>query len=933
MEESRIDGPWADQILAMQGGTKSASAFESSHFFATCGVDSNIDRGHYSLLTVNEAIVELTIDESDEIYEPYQTSLSQRQQRHQQTPSFATNPRPPPSSSSGSTRTLRRTPNFQQQGLLNQRPLVAASGVRPSYPDREQPTRNPEEEGRDPREASRESAFWPQRTNRISRRTAAAIIYALEDALRRPYPFTPITAEENASMADITSRAPPAGNGRAQNGGSRTAGGQIPVPQNPSERVRTPTDIMRERRERDARKKAAIEKLKEQEVAAQRHKQTEEAAAAGDAPGEARMRERAHRVSGGATGARNSGGENPPPDESGRPQKDRNSGGAATTLTPLSQPQVNTISGTTQGGQPSSALRDRVQTTSSVPQPAGTRRRTQSQGQTPTTQAPAPAPASGTRVVSQPQPRIRQTSTAAATNATQVRPSAAGTTTRPQNAQPSAPGSGSQQRSTTTSSFPHAFERWETLSSHWEGLTSFWIRRLEQNSEEIDKNPLNSQLARQVNDLSAAGANLFHAVVELQRLRASSERKFQRWYFENEAFKEEAKEIRAGLEGELRQERAAKAEAVVALTRVETDKKSAYQTRSTAEQMVKEMKRELQISKEEARRAWEELGRREQEERDRTLSLRNGQPTLVGGVQVVPMVQGGQSGQASTNRPSTREGPEGRYQPPPSARSGQESVESPIQGDLGYTTYDPARSDTDTDPFTEGGRIRTGQTTIPSMPTTIPQPQPTSNASAAALQAAQSAAAQQASSSSGGTYLRYGPSGPTAQGGQPSPSFYQHEGSSLLQQQQTSIGLREADDRSYVPSVPDTNSQEEYEMNSNGEIRRDDLGNPIPYRGTDDLGSEDTDEYDVQDQLDRERIHGQRYGSSGISGVEYGSGSTSTVGGQQQGGQAADYSGSGYGAASGWEAVPRHHHPTRLSDVLEEDERTSRTNPSRASQR
>lgn len=873
----------------------------------------------------------------------------QRQQRQQQPPpSFATRPRPPLSSSSGSTRTLRRTPNFEQQGRLAQRPPVAGPGDRPLYPGQGQPARNLEEEDRgfavprDPREASRESAFWPQRTNRISRRTAAAIIYALEDALRRPYSFTPITAEENASMADITSGAPPASNGRPQNGSSRTAGGAISVPQNPSERVRTPTDIMRERRERDARKKAASEKQKEQEIAAQRRKQTEEAAAAGDAPGEARTRERTHRSSGGATGARNSGGENPPPDESGRRQKDRHSGGAATTLTPLSQPQVNTISGTTQGGQPSSTLRDRVQTASSVPQPAGTRRRAQSQGQTAPTQARAPAPASGTRVVSQPQPRIRQSSTAAATNATQTRPSAAGTATGPQITQPSAPGSGSQQRSTTTSSFPHAFERWETLSSHWEGLTSFWIRRLQQNSDEIDKNPLNSQLARQVNDLSAAGANLFHAVVELQRLRASSERKFQRWYVENEAFKEEAKEIRAGLEEELRQERTAKAVAVAALTRVETDKNAAYQNRSTAEQMVKEMKRELQISKEEARRAWEELGRREQEERDRTSSLRSGQPTLVGGVQVVPMTQGGQSGQASTNRPSTREGPEGRYLPPPSARSGHESVESPIQGDLGYTTYDPARSDTDTDPFTEGGRIRTGQTTIPPMPTTIPQPQPTSNASAAALQAAQSAAqsaAQQASSSSGGTYLRYGPSGATPAQSQPSPSFYQHEGSSLLhepphQQQQASSGMREADERSYVPSVPDTNSQEEYEMNSNGEIQRDDLGNPIPYRGTDDLGSEDTDEYDVQDQLDRERIHGQRYGSSGIAGVEYGSGSTSTAaGGGSQGTQAADYSGSGYGAASGWEAVPRHHHPTRLSDVLEEDERTNRTSPSRASQR
>jgi hypothetical protein len=44
---------------------------------------------------------------------------------------------------------------------------------------------------------------------------------------------------------------------------------------------------------------------------------------------------------------------------------------------------------------------------------------------------------------------------------------------------------------------------------------------------------------------------------------------------------------------------------------------------------------------------------------------------------------------------------------------------------------------------------------------------------------------------------------------------------------------------------------------------------------------------------------------------------------------AADYSGAGWGP--GWESMtPRHRHPTRLSDVLEEDE-PSRTSPSRAS--
>jgi hypothetical protein len=56
-------------------------------------------------------------------------------------------------------------------------------------------------------------------------------------------------------------------------------------------------------------------------------------------------------------------------------------------------------------------------------------------------------------------------------------------------------------------SFPHAFERWETISAHWEGLTVFWIRRLEANSAEINKDPLAQQLTRQITDLSAAGSN------------------------------------------------------------------------------------------------------------------------------------------------------------------------------------------------------------------------------------------------------------------------------------------------------------------------------------------------------------------------------------------------------------------------------------------
>ncbi|KAL8937967.1 MAG: hypothetical protein Q9216_004153 [Gyalolechia sp. 2 TL-2023] len=921
-----------------------ASAFDSQpRFFHlhAANLDRNVDRSdrrdfilhfiHPSPPSAREVLSHGNTNTIDQSYEIYLASLSQRQQRQQQPLSTPNYPHPPPSSSSGSTRTLRRTPKFDRRNNPDTLPLLGRdSPIRQSQPvqdfdDEGDGSTTPRATTNTPQE---EPAFWPRRTNRISRRTASAILFALEEAIRTPYSFTPVLAEENASMADLGGGGLPVSNGRAQNGSARTAAGPIPVPQKPSERVRTPTQIMQERRLREEKKRAESERKKEQEVEAQRRAAS---AAAGDAPSNAGARDQTYRTTQAPQGSQTSGGANVPPDDGARKQRDRVSRGsipAAVNLPPSSKTQVNPQSSTTQDGQSSGSSRAQGLDTSSALPTIGTKRRSHSQVQAAPVQAPTP------RVISQPLPRAQQTSSGTANAQSRADPPAGTSGNRSQNPQGPMPaqqqrtpgtqgtGSGSQQRSAgISSSFPHAFERWEQLSSHWEGLTSFWIRRLEQNKEEIDKNPLNSQLARQVNDLSAAGANLFHAVVELQRLRASSERKFQRWYFETRDDLGEGREKVAGLEEALRQERSAKADAVAALTRVETDKNSAYQNRSTAEQMVKEMRRELQISKEEARRAWEELGRREQEERDRTLSLRSGQPTLVGGVQVVPMIQGATSGQASTNRPSTREGP-------PPNRQGSESVESPVQGDPAYTTYDPARSDTDTDPFTEGGRVRTGQTAV-RLPNMVPQSQQTSNASAAALQAAQSAAYQGGSeanpgatpSSQGGTYLRYGP----VATGQSASSFYQHEGSALLSEGQQ-VRTTEADERSYVPSVPDTNSQEEYEMNSNGEIQRDDQGRPIPYRG--DLGSDDSDEYDVQDQLERERMYGQRYGS-GISGVEYGSGSTTTSGAPQP----ADYSGSGYGAAPGWEAVPRHHHPTRLSDVLEEDERTNRTSPSRASQR
>ena len=770
--------------------------------------------------------------------------------------------------------------------------------------------------------------------------------------------------EEKASMSDLVGGGPipaAASNGRAQNGGSRATSGPVPVPQYPPARVTTPRDIMRQRQERESRKKAESEaRQREQEEAEQQRVQEQRRLSA-----ERRTTNAGVAGGGAAPGTRSSGGQVAVPQNTDtRRQSQRTStGNAPRTNPPMTAPSdPKYMPAETRPQEPLSAPRAPAER-SNVPHASSTRTRSASlsQAQPKPVQSQTNRGASATFSSQQQPSQTRQTSAAGATNQAQAGPS---TSRIPLTNEATGNVSSSQPRNTNTSSFPHAFERWETLSSHWEGLTSYWIRRLEANSDET-REPLNQQLARQVTDLSAAGANLFHAVVELQRLRASSERKFQRWFFETRTEQEKAQERLAELETALRNERQARTDAASSTARVETERASAEQVRATADQLVKEMRRELQISKEEARRAWEELGRREQEERDRTTSLRNGEPTLVGGVQVVPMMQAASSRQPSTtrdpNREGTYQGEEGAAATLARAQQ-EEPIESPLMGEPGYAAYDPSRSETDTDPFTEGGREVSSRE--PDVPPTLPLHvrEQTSNTSSAAIQAARVAtttyspspqrstipASGPTASASGGTYLSYGPGGGVVAGSTTQPSasnsFYQHHGTALHSGDIPQPRSTEHDQRSYIQSADDALSEDEYELDERGEVRRDAQGYPIMSRR--EVGSENSDEYDVQEQLERERMYGQRYGSGGVSGIEYGSGLIPTTGvsrpagGVFQSGTVSDqsthalpaaqvdYTGSGYGA--GWEAMPRHHHPTRLSDVLEEDER-SRASPSRAS--
>lgn len=359
-------------------------------------------------------------------------------------------------------------------------------------------------------------------------------------------------------------------------------------------------------------------------------------------------------------------------------------------------------------------------------------------------------------------------------------------------------------------SFPHAFERWETLSAHWEGLTSFWIRKLKQNAEEINNDPVSQQLARNVTDLSSAGANLFHAVVELQRLRASSERKFQRWFFESRAEIERAQEVTALLERELEEERRNRADAIREALEHERGN-------SKIQKQLNEMRKELQISKDEARRAWDELGRREQEERDRTTSLQQGHPTIVGGVQVVPMTQG-------VSRHSSR------------------------RDQQSYPTGEPD--------YGQASGSRPEYSEAPAVQPVVASSPP-----------------------SGASY-------------QP-PTTIHHQGS---------YGSEGA------------YSEGEYTIDAHGNFVRDSRGDKIPFSAPPSDGKSDDgiEEFETPGALPTPQHP------------------TSTAA-QPQYTSAPDYTGSGY-STSGWEASggARHHHPTRLSDVLEEEEERSRTSASQS---
>lgn len=877
----------------------------------------------------------------DDLYESDDHKPESAPQRQQQLPTPLLQ-RGPASSRSSTGQSLRRIPRLPERqtggGFESHAP---PQPNRPKSPSGTPPAHFDDSESSSPQFFQRlvqEESYWPRRTTRISRNTHEAILYALE-AIRRgsgvdPKPLTADLLEEEARMSDLTGGYPPgtaAASGRAQNGGATratAAAGTGPTPTEPP-RYRTPTDVMRERRAREARKAAeAAGRLRQEEE--RKTMQEEQVVGVGDDP----ARRTSMRPGAQSTQAYNIGGTaTQVPGSSARRQEN-----APLTQTGASRPAVSYSRPVPQG--------ERGPSLSAAAQ----RNRTEAYEQL---NIPATAnPASQAEQI----PRASQ-----------------------QGHRPLQPGSQSGHAGGQSSGaegrrgFPSAFERWEDLSSHWEGIVSSFIHRLQNNADELAGKPMERQMARQIEDLSAAGANLFHAVVELQRLRASSERKFQRWFFETRHEQEQAQERQAELERQLRAEREARTQSSTSIEAVRAEK-------ARADELVKEMRRELQISKEEARRAWEELGRREQEERERTISLRSGEPTLIGGVQVVPM-QGFPSRQVSSaQRPQTRDGPaagagptivsgqpqqqqppiHGSQQPPSRSQTTTTSLDSPGEESRQFSYQpEPGNSPTVTDPFTDTSHTRDAP--LPQLrhePDTQFYTSPTrptqSHTSAGAIAASRAATSR-----------------PSPSQGVGEPRFYQ-QATTVPVPVPAPVRSGTGDtERSYIASTASAPSEEEYHINPDGSYRRDAHGRRIPYRqpvapqppsrlaveeefSDDERGEREIEEAELSDDddhaadVERERIYSAQYrqgqqrpptmtttttpgSSSGIPRTT--SGALPAI---PQGQRVVEHdegddefeSPAVTQATANWEHV-RHRHPTRLSDIIEEQ--TAHTSPSRAS--
>ena len=799
--------------------------------------------------------------------------------------------------------------------------------------------------------------------------------------MRAPNPFTPDLKEENSSMSDLlgggVGHLP---NGRAINGAKRD--GPVPVPAAMSQSVppsgmRTPRDIMRAREAKQEQRRLQIEQEQRRKSAERRAAALSSTATATGVAGnqhqvntntnqqqQQQQQQQQSHYSQPADVSRTWAGTTAASDA-------RNASGAQNaSSTERRGHTVSTQAATDQhrrsvsAQQPSSGATAPANTTTSRPRGTSV---SQGQPRVPSSQPVAASTSRRSQPAHPPQAQSQSQQKRYATTATENLPDQRHQQQSQQSQQPQQRRQSSgaalaerQNRNSAVSAFPHAFERWETLSSHWEGLTSYWIRRLEQNTEEVRREPLAQQMSRQITDLSAAGANLFHAVVELQRLRASSERKFQRWFYETRAEQERAQEVKAELEKAVRVEHERRTESGQVVER-------ANRERQTAEKLVVEMRRELQISKEEARRAWEELGRREQEERDRTTSLREGRTTIVGGVQVVPM-QGGGGGGGGSSRYHGASQVEGHQQNQQDRAYLQYDGQQFPTGDANYHSSSHGQEN-----LVNDTRSASAAAAIPSSSSSSPA-YPNKSAATASHSVNANTTISSSSQPSGST---------TATSSAPPAPFYRHTDTLLHENpprgpdpgRSSSSPSQQYHQRYQYAAATDQDTVSNIASASEGPFSDDDemggeegVDNRVQRsrRGSNAVRSEgDSDDYDVGEDLRREQELARRYGvggpgggggraanGNGASSYDSNHGKTVVSGGSylnfnptQQ--PLPDYIGGSVGAAGGsggssaaavaaadsdanWESLERHRHPTRLSDVLEEDER-SRTSPSRAS--
>ncbi|KAK9476216.1 hypothetical protein V1514DRAFT_197650 [Lipomyces japonicus] len=149
---------------------------------------------------------------------------------------------------------------------------------------------------------------------------------------------------------------------------------------------------------------------------------------------------------------------------------------------------------------------------------------------------------------------------------------------------------------------------WDAICADVEGISGYWIQRLNAHETNITKKPRAAQLNTMVEGLTTTGMALLTAVVELQKRRAETNAKYAEWYEDYSQERARMAQLAQDMDEEMDHERGLRADLITQL-------EQATEAEANQRWMLEESRRELQAARLECRRAWAEVARLEEQQR------------------------------------------------------------------------------------------------------------------------------------------------------------------------------------------------------------------------------------------------------------------------------------------------------------------------------